>query len=149
MTQLWYHFCQTHKSYAHKNRARFEMLKLLDLWQTFIHSSSSSLPKREDLSGGKVIQIIETSNFIWENRHKWEGTVRPEVYSFINEYFRMSGSTGCSGSYQSIKEMTGMYALLICPLFQFSFKWTESWLLPRTVFETLELEELHSKVSIC
>lgn len=43
----------------------------------------------------------------------------------------MSGSTDGAGGYQAIKEMIGMYALLICSLFSIFFKWTEFWLLPK------------------
>lgn len=149
MTQLWYHLCQTHKSYAHKNRACFELLKLLDMAN--LHPFFLLFPSQKR---GFVWRKSHPNNlnvkFYWENGHRWEGTVRSEVvYSFINWCFWMSGSTGGAWSYQSVKEMTGMYALLICPLSQFSLQWTEFWLLPKTVFETLELEELHSEVSIC
>lgn len=63
----------------------------------------------------------------------------------------MSGNTGGAGGYQAIKEMIGMYALLICSLFSIFFQMNRILAVAKNFVasETFELEELHWKVSIC
>lgn len=63
----------------------------------------------------------------------------------------MSGNTGGAGGYQAIKEMIGMYALLICSLFLIFFQMNRILAVAKNFVasETFELEELHWKVSIC
>lgn len=57
----------------------------------------------------------------------------------------MSGNTGGAGDYQAIKEMIGMYALLICSLFSIFFQMNRILAVAKNFVasETFELEELH------
>lgn len=57
----------------------------------------------------------------------------------------MSGNTGGAGGYQAIKEMIGMYALLICSLFSIFFQMNRILAVAKNFVasETFELEELH------